>query len=176
MSKNNPLIIAAHGIDNRTLTTITLFLKGPCSGAGRIAADHEAVDFDMFDGDHPASKSLLNQHLERKIVRPIIILSINPIVQQENVLHLKKPVSTDNMLKILDQAKKCKTKLAKTEKAKQIPSVQLISEKPAQLTVEPEVPIQEKTNNVHSEINPIHKLSTNADTLDLLDDWFSSSL
>lgn len=104
-NNNKPLRVVLHGMDARTTKTMMLFLQGPCRGEAIVVINGEDADADIFDGDKPASKSLIEQHLRENILRPVIVLSLQDFVQ-EGILHVKKPVSTNDMLLVLDQAKR----------------------------------------------------------------------
>lgn len=105
MSENNkkPLTVALHGMDDRSCKIMMMFLQGPCRGAAMVIDDDEA-DIDIFDGDTPASKKLLSQHLEAERQKPTIVLSLHDF-QYEGVLQIRKPVKTDAMLSALNEAK-----------------------------------------------------------------------
>lgn len=108
----NTLAVALHGMDSRTVKTMGMFLKGPCKGAASIAASPENADVDVFDIDFPASKKMLEQHLMAGKQKPVIILSLWD-AEQEGMLHVKKPINAENMLKVLEQAKKLLVDTAK---------------------------------------------------------------
>jgi hypothetical protein len=103
-SKKRPLAVALHGMDSRAAKTMTLFLHGPCGDAAVVVNADEA-EVDIIDGDAPISKSLIEKHFQEHVLRPVIILSLRDAAQ-EGVLHVKKPVNTENMIKVLEQAKK----------------------------------------------------------------------
>jgi hypothetical protein len=104
IDNKKPLMVALHGLDSRAVKTM-LFLKGPCGGAATVAVTQESADADLFDGDMPASKSLLDKHLQEGVQKPVIILSLWE-AEHVGMIYVKKPVRTDNMLKAIDQAKK----------------------------------------------------------------------
>lgn len=113
MSENNkkPLTVALHGMDDRSCKIMMMFLQGPCRGAAMVIDDDEA-DIDIFDGDTPASKKLLSQHLEAERQKPTIVLSLHDF-QYEGVLQIRKPVKTDAMLSALNEAKILRANFAK---------------------------------------------------------------
>jgi hypothetical protein len=110
-SKKRPLAVVLHGMDSRATKTMTLFLHGPCGDAAVVVNADEA-EVDIIDGDAPISKSLIEKHFQEHALRPVIILSLRDVVQ-EGVLHVKKPVNTENMIKVLEQAKKLIGKVSK---------------------------------------------------------------
>lgn len=111
-----PLKVALHGMDVRSCKTIIMFLQGPCRGAAVVVADSDA-DVDVFDGDAPASKNLLAQHLQTERQKPTLVLSLQD-VKYDGVVPVKKPVKTDDMLAALQQAKALLAEFAK-KKTKQ---------------------------------------------------------
>lgn len=119
MSENNkkPLTVALHGMDDRSCKIMMMFLQGPCRGAAMVIDDDEA-DVDIFDGDTPASKKLLSQHLEAERQKPTIVLSLQDF-KHEGVLQVRKPVKTDAMLSALNEAKILLGDLAKKKGRKQ---------------------------------------------------------
>lgn len=119
MSENNkkPLTVALHGMDDRSCKIMMMFLQGPCRGAAMVIDDDEA-DVDIFDGDTPASKKLLSQHLEAERQKPTIVLSLHDF-QYEGVLQIRKPVKTDAMLSALNEAKILLANFAKKKGQKQ---------------------------------------------------------
>jgi hypothetical protein len=119
MSENNkrPLTVALHGMDDRSCKMMMMFLQGPCRGAARVVDDGEA-DIDIFDGDTPASKKLLSQHLTAERQRPTIVLSLQDF-QHDDVLQVRKPVKTDDMLSALNEAKILLAGFAKKMERKQ---------------------------------------------------------
>jgi 4-hydroxybenzoate polyprenyltransferase len=56
-----PLKLALHGMDNRTLKTMMLFLQGPCNGAGIVVNEIADADIDVFDAEATDSKKLLEK-------------------------------------------------------------------------------------------------------------------
>jgi len=106
MMENNkrPLKVALHGMNGRTIKTMMLFLQGPCEGAANVVVNAEDADVDVFDGDSPGSKNLLEQHIQKKNLKPVIVFSLQDFVQ-EGVLSLIKPIKTSDMLKVLELAK-----------------------------------------------------------------------
>jgi hypothetical protein len=125
MNKNNfiPLKLALHGIDSRATKTIMLFLQGPCKSAANVVLAAEDADADVFDAEAIDSKKLLESHLHEKMVRPVIVMSLRERVH-DGVLHLIKPIKTNDMLLVLDQAKALAKELSKknVEQDQQLPT------------------------------------------------------
>lgn len=119
MSENNkkPLTVALHGMDDRSRKIMMMFLQGPCRGVATVIDNNEA-DVDIFDGDAPASKKLLSEHLQAKRVKPTIVLSLQDF-KHEGVLPVRKPVKTDEMLSALNEAKILLADFARTKSRKQ---------------------------------------------------------
>jgi hypothetical protein len=122
VTKKQPLKVALHGLDSRTTKIMTLFLHGPCKDVAIIVNPEEA-EVDIIDADIPASKKLLEKHFEEKQQKPVIILSLWDVVH-EGALHLKKPVNTETMSKVLEQARKLHVDLSKKLGQKQIQTAQ----------------------------------------------------
>ncbi|TAL54505.1 MAG: hypothetical protein EPN89_00980 [Methylovulum sp.] len=104
MDKNkSPLKVALHGMDGRSYKMMTMYLQGPCKGAAMVVNENNA-ECDIFDVDVLNGQKLLAEYQEKKSQRPIIVLSLNDH-KLENVLTVKKPVKTDDMLSVLSKAK-----------------------------------------------------------------------
>jgi hypothetical protein len=175
VAKKKPLKVALCGMDSRTTKTMALFLHGPCSDAA-IVVNPEDAEVSIFDADLPVSKKLLEKHVEGNLQKPLIILSIWDVVQ-EGALHLKKPVNTENMSKVLGQAKKLIADLARVKvHESSISAVDLDKFKHVQATEED---ILELLN--YGLTNPKKaKLTIVVDARivkpEELDDWFESGL
>lgn len=97
----SPLKIALHGIDGRSYKMMVMYLQGPCKGAAVVVEDLNA-EVDMIDADSIQAKKLLEQKLAES-ARPIIALSLQELTF-ENILYVKKPVKTDDLLFALSEA------------------------------------------------------------------------
>lgn len=97
----SPLKIALHGIDGRSYKMMVMYLQGPCKGAAVVVEDLNA-EVDMIDADSTQAKKLLEQKLAES-ARPIIALSLQELTF-ENILYVKKPVKTDDLLFALSEA------------------------------------------------------------------------
>ena len=133
-----PLKVALHGMDDRSIKTMMMFLQGPCRGAAIVVVNPEDADVDIFDGDAPVSKNLLAKHSQENMSKPVIVLSLQDFVQ-DAVLLLRKPIKSSDMLLVLEQAKGLIVELSKKVVKIEIPSVpQTVAEKPQQLVDESE--------------------------------------
>lgn len=103
MPDKKPLTVALHGMDERSRKIMMMFLQGPCRGKV-VVIDDDDSDVDIFDGDMPASKKLLSEHLGTAREKPTIVLSLQDF-NHEGVLQVRKPVKTDDMLSVLNEAK-----------------------------------------------------------------------
>ncbi|MEQ1529188.1 MAG: hypothetical protein ABL925_07720 [Methylococcales bacterium] len=102
-SKNAPLKVALHAMDERSVKTMTLYLKGPCQGAA-VVVDEAAADVDIFDGDSINAKKLLAERLATPSVKQVIVLSLQS-VYLDDVVSVKKPVKAEDMLGALAEVK-----------------------------------------------------------------------
>jgi hypothetical protein len=107
------LAVAMHGMDDRTVKNMKMFLQGPCQGAASVVINHEDADVHIFDGDSSDSKKLLVQQLQNQFLKPVIVLSLYEAAAQEGVIWVKKPVNTEVMLSGLEQAAKLLVKHSK---------------------------------------------------------------
>ncbi len=155
-AKKQPLKVALHGMDSRTTKIMVLFLHGPCRDAA-IIVNPEDAEVSIFDADVPASKKLLEKHVEENLQKPVIILSLWD-VEQEGVLHVKKPINTENMLLVLEQAKKLISTSAKKAVLRS-PKSQMVEDKALdEHLMMPQMASAPQTPDV--------------DSLDELGDWF----
>ncbi len=98
-----PLKIAVYGMDQRSVKTMQLFLKGPCHGEAVIVAPEQA-DCELIDIDHPQAKDFYDQCLEKHPERTLLALSLEKVAL-EHTLSLTKPVSRDQFLHVLSDLK-----------------------------------------------------------------------
>lgn len=104
MDRNkSPLKVALHGMDARSSKMMAMYLQGPCKGAAAVVSTENA-EVDIFDADSVNGQKLLNEYYAKEIKNPIIVLSLHE-TKLDNVLAIKKPVKTDDMLTILAKAK-----------------------------------------------------------------------
>ena len=97
-----PLKLALYGMDSRAVKVMMKFLHGSCKGAAIVV--NSADDIDIYDADVPVSKNLLDKCLQECLLKPLIVLSAQDFMR-EGVLYVKKPIETNDMLMVLDQAK-----------------------------------------------------------------------
>jgi hypothetical protein len=99
----NPLKVALHGMDDRSYKMMAMYLRGPCKGVATVVNSNVA-EIDIFDADSISGQKLLLEHAHKSDLRPVIVLSLNDRAY-ENAFHVKKPVKTDDMLKVFAQAR-----------------------------------------------------------------------
>ena len=87
-----PLKVALHAMDERSVKTMVMYLKGPCQGVA-IVVEEPLADIDIFDGDSINAKKLLDERLTGSSSRPVIVLSLQD-AKSENLLYVKKPVGS----------------------------------------------------------------------------------
>jgi hypothetical protein len=104
-NKNKPLKIFLNGFDPRATKMLVMYLQGQCRGVGQVVNNPEDAEADLYDADIFASNKLLLQQIQDGLTKPTIALSINDLTHA-GVLHIKKPVDVDNMVKMLETAKK----------------------------------------------------------------------
>lgn len=97
----NPYRVALHGMDSRTCKTMEMYLKGPCRGAAQVVAPDDA-QIDMIDADHAKAREILDQRKAAAPGRPIILLSLQSL-QIDNTFFIKKPVTAEQILGVLDK-------------------------------------------------------------------------
>lgn len=98
-----PLRVALHGMDGRSLKTMVMFLQGPCKGVAAVVDPIEA-EVDIIDADFPTAKSIFEELKQRSSQRPIIAMSLEDL-RLDNSIYLKKPVTREGMFQALQQAK-----------------------------------------------------------------------
>ncbi len=91
-----------YGMDGRTHKAMLMFFQGPCKGVAQVVNEKDA-EIDIIDADAIGAKINLDQCLARNPIRPIIIVSLE-IVNFENTIYVKKPVSTETMLAAFKEA------------------------------------------------------------------------
>ncbi len=98
-----PVKVALHAMDERSVRTMTMYLQGPCKGVAMVVDDASA-DCDIYDGDNIHAKKLLADRLNSSSTRQVIVLSLNS-VKLNNVIVVKKPVKSEDMLGALAEVK-----------------------------------------------------------------------
>ncbi len=170
-TNKRPLFLILHGFDDRSLKTMKLFLQGPCRGAAAVVTDQETADVFVFDADVPGSKRLLENQLQKEITKALIVISLNEF-SHKGVIYLKKPVATDSMLKVLEQAKNVVAKLQKqaTAGVAKAQVSETVDASSNNNTKADEVGISNYTSTHASSVNAHVK---EGDVLKELDDWFN---
>ncbi|MBK8817082.1 MAG: hypothetical protein IPN42_16950 [Methylococcaceae bacterium] len=105
-NRSESLSVALHGMDSRSIKTMTLFLERLCRNAAVVALNEQDAQIDIFDNDSTVSKNLLATHLQGVIQKPVIVLSLQGF-EYKDVISLAKPLKKpDDMLAALKQIKK----------------------------------------------------------------------
>lgn len=151
--RKSPLKIALHGMDGRTYKMMVMYLQGPCKGAAIVVEDLNA-DVDMIDADSVKAKLLIEQRLAES-ARPIIALSLQELAF-ENILYVKKPVKTDDLLFALSEAEAMLS-------AKKKPSKQASSSAENTATPQPQDSIAKTEHPLPPEKDQLRKHSTKTD-------------
>lgn len=100
--RKSPLRVALYGMDGRTYKMMVMYLQGPCKGMAAVAEEIDA-EVDVIDADFVNVEALLEQKRAQNSTRPVIVLSLQEL-KLDNVLHVKKPVKTGDMLDALIKA------------------------------------------------------------------------
>ncbi|MGR8942455.1 MAG: hypothetical protein ACU83P_12790 [Gammaproteobacteria bacterium] len=148
-NKQRPLKVALHGMDGRSSKTMTMFLQGPCRGIA-IVVNAEDAEIDVFDGDAPASKSLLTERLEQGAQKPIIVLSLQDL-HHEGALHVRKPVKTDDMITVLKHARVLLADGAERKVVRTIPAAVPAGDEDEESTEDPDEKQPLKTYVIHQD-------------------------
>jgi len=120
---NKSLAVALHAMDGRSHKTMMMFLQVTCKGIARVVSEQEA-EIDIIDLDLMGAKSSLEHCLTRDPIRPIIVLSLQP-VDVEHVIYMQKPAKIENMMAAFKEARFMLTEQKKAADKK------LIQKKPA---------------------------------------------
>jgi hypothetical protein len=102
-NSKGPLKVALHGMDERSLKMMSMYLQGPCRGAAVVVHSNDA-EVDICDADTISGQKSLAERLEKGLLKPVIVLSLND-KKHENTLFVRKPVKTDDMLAALSRAR-----------------------------------------------------------------------
>ncbi|MBS3952163.1 MAG: hypothetical protein KGZ88_04355 [Methylomicrobium sp.] len=103
-NQKTPLKVSLHAMDERTVKMMILYLQGPCKGAA-IVVNEGSADVDIVDADTINGKKIVDERLAKSLRRPVIALSIKDI-GLDDVIFVKKPVKTEEMIAALGKAKK----------------------------------------------------------------------
>lgn len=101
--KSSPLTVALQGMDARSSKMMAMYLQGPCKGEAVVISDGYA-DALILDADSMSGQAFLKTFLAEGIEKPLILISLHE-THIENVICIKKPVKTDDMLMALSQIK-----------------------------------------------------------------------
>lgn len=99
--RKKPLKIALHCMDERTYKIMEMYLQGACNGAATVVEDRNA-EVDIVNADSVKAKKLLEQRVA-EAARPIIALSLQDLTA-ENILYVRKPIKTVDLLSALSKA------------------------------------------------------------------------
>ena len=99
-----PLKLVLHAMDSRAVKAMIMFLQVLCKGVAVVVNSEDDADINVFDADVPASKRLLERHLEAPLAKPVLVLALEKF-PHEGVLFVKKPALTNEMIMALEQAK-----------------------------------------------------------------------
>jgi len=108
---NSPLKVALHGMDERSCKVMGIYLQGPCKGIAVVVNDD--ADIDIFNVDTVNAGKLLDEHLSKQPHKPIIVLSFQDR-KHEKVLHVRKPITINDMIASLEKARSLLGKSQKT--------------------------------------------------------------
>lgn len=112
-----PVKVALHAMDERSVRTMTMYLQGPCKGAAMVV-DEVSADCDIYDGDNINAKKLLAERVNGSSTRQVIVLSLHG-VKLNNVIVVRKPVKSEDMLGALAEVKARLERDAKLEEKPQ---------------------------------------------------------
>ncbi len=104
MRKRNDLLrVSVLGMDQRTQTTFTYFLRGPCKNRAIVVSD-ESAEVYIIDVDGIHGKDLFVQERKKFPWRPIIVVSLaSP--DDPQAIFVRKPVKPVEMLAALEEAR-----------------------------------------------------------------------
>ena len=100
-SKNKPIKVALYGMDHRTCKALSMYLSGPCKGIA-IVVDQSESDVDILDADFIKAKDILDERKSQEILRPLIVLSIEPL-NIEGTIYVKKPIQTIDLVNVFKE-------------------------------------------------------------------------
>ena len=102
--RRKPLQAILHGMDERTQKTMLMYFQGPCKGAAVIVEELDA-EVDIIDIDTLIGKEILKKFGARISLRPIIVLSKDPL-KLENILYIEKPIRLTKVLAVFNEARR----------------------------------------------------------------------
>ena len=115
-----PLQAILHGMDKRVQKIMLMYFQGPCEGAAVIVEELDA-EVDIIDIDMLIGKEILKKLGARINLRPIIVLSKDPL-KLENILYIEKPIRLAKILAVFNEARKV---IEKEGLEKVVPEIQL---------------------------------------------------
>lgn len=106
MTNQKPLQLALHGMDERSQKMMVMFLQGPCQGAAIVVANTHDAQVNVIDADLARSQAVLAEILVKQPEKPVIIFSLQDgQPEREQLIYVKKPVTSARMLSALEQVK-----------------------------------------------------------------------
>lgn len=100
---SSSLKISLHGMNKKMQKIMANYLEISCKGLAHVVGENEA-HAEIIDVDLAHSKYLLTERLSQQPSKPIIALSTQKI-SIENVIYVKKPIETPNVINALKTAK-----------------------------------------------------------------------
>ncbi len=171
-----PLQLALYGMDERSIKTMTMYLKGPCKGKAVVVEAQEA-EASLLDADHVKARVLLEQCQQNNPHQPIILLSLET-VSIANTIFVKKPVQTVDLIKALEQVylqlngkRKPKTFVSAENMVKPLPKTPSVTVTEQEVITVNEITPPEKKHIDNTEIRKIAKHRT---AMDLTEKSYSS--
>jgi len=149
----SPLKTALHGMDERAYKMMAMYLQGPCKEAAVVVEDLKA-EIDIIDADSVKAKTLLEQRLTES-ARPIIALSLQELTF-ENILYVKKPVKTSDLLFALSEARAILSVKKKSDN-----QVNTCTQNTA--SRQSQNPVTKPESSLSPEKDPVKKQATNTD-------------
>lgn len=144
VNPNNPLKVALHAMDTRSVKTMIMYLQGPCKNTA-LVVDEISAEVDIFDADTFNAKKLLNDYLAKPRLRPVIVLSLQDL-DLKDVILVKKPVKAQQMIDALAQARNS-----------------LINKKNSSMTAGGKVATESTDELPRTEASPLKKYAINLD-------------
>lgn len=151
--RKSPLKTALHGMDERAYKMMAMYLQGPCKEAAVVVEDLKA-EIDIIDADSVKAKTLLKQRLTES-ARPIIALSLQELTF-ENILYVKKPVKTSDLLFALSEARAILSVKKKSDN-----QVNTCTQNTA--SRQSQNPVTKPESSLSPEKDPVKKQATNTD-------------
>jgi len=157
---NKSLAVVLHAMDGRSHKTMMMFLQITCKGIAQVVSEQEA-EIDIIDLDFMGAKSSLEHCLTRDPIRPIIVLSLQP-VDVEHVIYMQKPVKIENMMAAFKEARFMLAQQKKTANKK------LIQKKTVASPIIESTPLVEAEAKQTNTIESIAAQKTNVDAENII--------